>query len=401
MGRFDVVVIGGGPAGLAASIAAARAGLSVMLADARQPPIDKLCGEGILPDGLATLSALGVDLSALEKPGVPFDGISFHDGQSSFAAGFPGHAGLGVRRTALHAALHEAALREGVTLRWQKRAEMSSPGMVRLGDRVGGEQVRCRYIIGADGQCSVVRHVAGLSGSSTRSRLKQRVASGRHYACASWSGFVEVYWSGGTQAYVTPVGPQEVGVAFISKDSTVRTDDCLHLFPELRERLAGVATIGRVQGSTSISLRLPRVVSRDGASGTALVGEASGSVDAITGEGITLLLRQAIALADAMRAGDLGRYQREHPRILRRARFMSQMLLSLSEFPQLRGRVFRAFADEPAAFENLLAMHVGQRPRLFGPGGCFGLGKRLMVPRSLPPSLHSEGAPGLSGLTQR
>jgi len=56
----DVFVIGGGPAGLAAAIAARRAGFDVVVADRSQPPIDKACGEGLMPDGLSALQRLGV-----------------------------------------------------------------------------------------------------------------------------------------------------------------------------------------------------------------------------------------------------------------------------------------------------------------------------------------------------
>ena len=374
MAHFDAVVIGGGPAGLAASIAAARAGLSVLVADVRKPPIDKLCGEGMLPDGLAGLRALGVDLNAARN-GTAFEGISFHDGVSSFGAAFPGAAGLGLRRTALHEGLMDAACREGVTLRWQARAEMESFGMVR----VAGERVRCRYVMGADGQRSMVRQAAGLSGNAGQQRRRQRLASGQHYACAGWSRSVEVHWAGHTQAYVTPVGPQEVGVAFLSADPDIRPNACLDLFPVLRERLAQAQVIGKAQGATSVIFRIPRVTYNNGAGGVALIGEASGSVDAITGEGLTLLFRQAIALGDALRAGDLRLYEREHRRIMRRARFMSRLLMTLSEYPRWRGHVFRAFAKEPRAFENLLAAHVGQRPRLFGAGGCAPLCGHLLL----------------------
>src|SRR6185295_20246868 len=74
-GSTDVFVIGGGPAGLAAALAARRRGFDVTLADSAVPPIDKACGEGIMPDGLAAARALGVDLEA--APGHMFRGVRF------------------------------------------------------------------------------------------------------------------------------------------------------------------------------------------------------------------------------------------------------------------------------------------------------------------------------------
>src|SRR5258708_10498731 len=55
----DVLIVGGGPAGLACAIAAARQGLQVEVIDAMKPPIDKACGEGLMPDSLEALTAIG------------------------------------------------------------------------------------------------------------------------------------------------------------------------------------------------------------------------------------------------------------------------------------------------------------------------------------------------------
>ena len=51
----DVFVIGGGPAGLAAAIAARQQGLRVLVADGAKPPIDKACGEVLMPDAITAL----------------------------------------------------------------------------------------------------------------------------------------------------------------------------------------------------------------------------------------------------------------------------------------------------------------------------------------------------------
>src|SRR5256885_1391686 len=99
-GSTDIFVIGGGPAGLAAAIAARRRGFDVTVADGAAPPIDKACGEGIMPDGIAAARSLGVELK--DASGYPFRGIRFCDSDASVQADFPGGEALGMRRIELH-----------------------------------------------------------------------------------------------------------------------------------------------------------------------------------------------------------------------------------------------------------------------------------------------------------
>src|SRR6476620_5472642 len=99
----DVFVIGGGPAGLAAAIAARRRGLNVTLADASHPPIDKACGEGIMPDAMAAAAQLGIEIPA--DAGFPFRGIRFAGPTHSVSGRFPQGEGRGIRRTVLHSLL--------------------------------------------------------------------------------------------------------------------------------------------------------------------------------------------------------------------------------------------------------------------------------------------------------
>mgnify|MGYP000355581156 CR=1 FL=1 len=78
-GLPDLLIVGGGPAGLATAIAARLAGLTATVLDRSRPPIDKPCGEGLMPAGVARLEALGVRLA--EGAGRPFRGIRYRDGE--------------------------------------------------------------------------------------------------------------------------------------------------------------------------------------------------------------------------------------------------------------------------------------------------------------------------------
>ena len=169
----DVFIIGGGPAGLAAAIAARQRGLAVIVADGIEPPIDKACGEGLMLDALEALARLGIRLPSNEAH--PFCGVRFLGSSLSAEADFPFHGrGLALRRTSLHRILMEHAERLGATLLWKT----AITGIGRQGVRMGGRVVRARWIIGADGANSRVRRWAGLS---TGPRQRLRCAFRRHY----------------------------------------------------------------------------------------------------------------------------------------------------------------------------------------------------------------------------
>jgi flavin-dependent dehydrogenase len=342
----DVFVIGGGPAGLAAAIAARHRGFEVTVADRSQPPIDKACGEGIMPDGVAAARALGISLEAAGAR--PFRGIRFCDWGLSVEAPFPQGVGFGMRRTALHELMVERAAQAGVRMMWGA----SVTGLERDGVRVGGQLLRARWIVGADGGNSVVRRWAGLDACARDSR---RYGFRRHYRVAPWSDFMEIHWGEGCQIYVTPVSDTEVCVVLISSDQRQRLDHVLPCFPLLARRLAAAGAQSSERGGVSASRRLDRVWRGN----VALVGDASGSVDAITGEGLCLLFQQAVALADAL-AVDLSRYQAAHRRLGRRPELMANLMLLLNRSVRLRGRVLHAFAARPRLLSRMLALHVGE-----------------------------------------
>jgi 2-polyprenyl-6-methoxyphenol hydroxylase-like FAD-dependent oxidoreductase len=142
---------------------------------------------------------------------------------------------------------------------------------------------------------------------------------------------VEVYWGARCQVYVTPVGPDEIGVALLSRDSHLRLDAALSEFPVLEQRIGTARPASMERGATTTSRRLRRVFHGR----TVLIGDASGSVDAIAGEGLTLSFLQAFALADALAAGNPDSYQAEHRRLARIAAVKANLLLLLDRFPCL------------------------------------------------------------------
>jgi flavin-dependent dehydrogenase len=362
----DVFVIGGGPAGIAAALAARLRGFEVTVADSCSPPIDKPCGEGLMPDGVSALERLGVSIPAMEA--YPFRGIRFLSSGLSAEAPFPYGFGFGVRRTNLHRVMVEHAERVGIRFRW--RAVVT--GLHADGVLMHGSLIPTRWIVGADGSSSRVRRWSGLD---AHRRKEQRFAFRRHYRVAPWAEFMELHWGNRCQLYVTPVGPEEVCVALISRDHRLRLDEALSEFPEVAERLRGTEHGSVERGAISVTRKLTRV--RRGR--VALIGDASGGVDAITGEGLCLAFRQADLLADCLVSGDLASYQAGHRALARRPVMMARLMLLLENRENLRRRVIGAFISEPKVFGRLLATHVGAvRPVDFAANG-LALGWNLLT----------------------
>lgn len=334
---IDLLVAGGGPAGLATAIHGARAGLEVVVVERRPAPVDKACGEGLIPHTVAQLRGLGVD-----PAGRPFAGITYSDGRRHVTARFGSGPGLGVRRTALHVALWEAASKAGVHI------ERADAGTVQQDtESVSLNGFRARYLAAADGLHSPIRASLGLAVPAVGPR---RWGIRRHYAVAPWTDCVEVYWSDVGEAYVTPVAEDCVGVAIL----TARRggfDHHLESFPALRERVSA-----RPHAPDLAAGPLRQRVRRRVAGRVLLVGDAAGYVDALTGEGLGVAFGAAELLVDCITADRPADYERRWRRMSRRYRMLTAGLVRATAFPSIRSRLVPAAASAPAVFAR--AVHL-------------------------------------------
>ena len=249
-----------------------------------------------MPGAVRALHELGVALD-----GHLIRGIRYTDGAHSVDAPFRHGPGMGVRRTALHDALGEAVRAAGVEVIAQRAVEVAMD--------------------------------------------ESRWGTRQHLALSPWTDLVEVHWAARSEAYVTPVGPDLVGVAVLSSAQAPFVEQ-LAAFPQLQARLAGAVPASSVRGAGPLRQRTSARVS-----GRALlVGDASGYVDALTGEGIAVALHCARALVDCVAADDPESYHRRWSGASRRYRALTSTLLWARRQPPLARQIVPMSARLPRIF---------------------------------------------------
>lgn len=362
----DVVIVGGGPAGIATAIAASLKGLRVTVLDSRQPPIDKPCGEGLLPEAVAALRTLGIEIDS--RVAFPFSGIRFSDENSSATATIKRGQAYGLDRAQLHGLLANRARELGVSFLWGARiSRLHSRGVT-----ANGRFLPCAWIIGADGQRSGVRSWARLGKDGYK---RSRFGFRRHYQIPPWTDVVEVHWGERCQMFVTPTAANEVCIALLSGNPRLRIARALDQFPDVARHLRGASPALAEAGAITALGRARRVERGN----VALVGDASCSIDGIAGQGLSLAFQEAIALGQALSLGDLGAYGRVHRQITKMAVRMTELLLLMDRSRWIRRKALRLFAAQPSLYAKLMAVHIGDSSSdSFRTCEIVGLGLRVL-----------------------
>jgi menaquinone-9 beta-reductase len=327
----DVIIVGGGPVGLVLALELHDRGVNPIVMEPRRGPIDKACGEGLMPGALEVLRRLDVD-----PPGHAIRGIRYEDSAGSVTHRYRSREGRGVRRTVLSAALLAAVAIRGIEIRHERVEEF---GQDDWGVLANG--LRARWLIGADGLHSRVRDASGLEDASSGMK---RYGLRRHYARAPWNDVVEVTYGPNWELYVTPVDAGTVGVAALGAKG-VDLDRAIAEHRSLRERLDGAPIASELRGAGALRQgALTRTRGR-----VALVGDASGYVDAITGEGMRVGFAQAEVLAEALKRDDLAGYESAWKRSTRDFRLLTDGLVRVAN-SRARGAIVPAARAMPWLF---------------------------------------------------
>jgi 2-polyprenyl-6-methoxyphenol hydroxylase-like FAD-dependent oxidoreductase len=395
---FDVAIVGGSVAGSALAIDLRQRGHSVVVLEAQRFPREKLCGEGVMPSGVDALKALGL-MSRLQQGGAqPMVGISWHVGDASASATFPGgREGLCVRRWVLDEALSTASRLAGA-VRLEGAALRS---LRREGDcwqLVADQAVQARVVVGADGARSFVRRALRIKTHHGRPAT-HRFGIRRHFRFAAPTGetFVQVHFLRGAEIYVTPSGPDCLNVTLLLHRQcseslkgklTAGYMELIARVPELWRRLGTAEPINEARACGPLRVRPDSVV----ADHALLMGDAAGYVDAITGEGVSLALRTSAAAAEVLSRGllcgrtaaaDLAPYARARHRAVRDHEVFTEGVLLLARHHALVRAAVGALGRRQDLFGRLLGANDQAVPLWRTVVGCAPGLARALVPSSV------------------
>ena len=362
----EVVVVGGGPAGLSAALICARRGLDTTIVEKRTFPVIKACGEGLMPGGVDALKHLVPQELINKMEYQKFSGIRYIAPNGECTSGYFGKGdGWGIERSELSKLLSQAAEQEPKIKILENTVATLKGSPEQPIVHFNHQTLRPNLLIAADGLHSPIRSWAGLNGPP--SKLK-RWGLRQHYQITPWTNLVEVYWSKDMEAYVTPVSPNTVGVAILSRRELISSwqkpislKETVQVFSNLGPKLLLSEAKDQLIGIGP----LHQTVKRTGTGKVVLVGDAAGYLDAITGEGISNAMEQALLVdrilekqKEKPRLDELVfDYSNQLPALMRSYYWLTWLTLLLHRRPSLVNQVVKVFQKTPWLFNYLLDLN--------------------------------------------
>lgn len=316
--KFDVIVVGAGPAGAATALLLARAGVAVALIDGARFPRPKACAEYYSPGVVDALQRLGVWAQVARLPHARLRGMQLvGPGGGRHLVAYPDdplpRRSLTIRRELLDALLVAQAEQAGATvLTGLAVREVLTEGPSAVGVRTQGSpgpEIPARLVIGADGPRSLVARRMGLAAPA---RWPARLGLIAHFdGVAGLADHGEMHLARGVYCGLAPLGDGQVNVGCVLSSSAARRLGSaetifawvLAQLPAVAERLRPGRRVGSWRGSTPLAHRCRRPLT----AGALLVGDAAGFLDPFTGEGVFRALRGAeLATGVALQALERG-----------------------------------------------------------------------------------------------
>ena len=384
--RVDIAVIGGGPAGAATAIRAARAGASVVVFEKGAHGRDKICGDGLTPRAVKALNDLEIPLTGAHH----IDGLRMIAGKRerelpwSDGDRFPSHGAVWPRRR-LDAALIDAAIEAGADVRFETEAEpvFGDDGAV-VGVRAGTDTVDAGLVVAATVAPGKVARMLGAERDPNEPSglaIRSYVESPRHddaliEACLTIKDEHGTWVPGYGWMFPCGDGTVNIGVGALSTMQGFKSLNLNHLLDSYRSLVGPSWEIGE-NLERPRAWRLPMSAVKRHGRGWVAIGDAAGLVNPMNGEGIDY------GLESGMLAADL---------------FMADPATAPVEYDRMIGERFDDFLRTGRRFAFLIG-----HPRLMRTGLRFAVGTDAIAKITLQVmgNLVDADTPGAAGRTMR